>query len=349
MAEQVPEKYINPFTDFGFKKLFGTEANKDLLLSFLNELLHEEAGVIVDLHYKQTEHLGSTEIDRKAIFDVYCENDKGQRFIIEMQKVKQAFFKDRSICYTTFPIQEQAKKEDWNYELQGVFMVGVLDFRFDDEYKTAVKVSEQEIEISPLLRKNAKIKPIKTLLSDAVIHRVMLMDVDRKTIFYKKLMYVYLQMPNFNLPLEALQTNKDKWFYLLKHLAGMQEMPIGFDADIFRKVFEISEIAKFNENENERLSYIQSKKYYLDMKNSLDTAFEEGIEEGLLKGKQIGIEEGRKLERQANELRFHNMVWVLHENGLDSEKISEITQIPLGQVAIILQNRSQNSSHENTL
>lgn len=81
MAEFV-EKYINPFTDFGFKKLFGEELNKDLLLDFLNELLKEEQGQIKDLTYLKTEHLGLTESDRKAIFDLYCENERGEKFIV---------------------------------------------------------------------------------------------------------------------------------------------------------------------------------------------------------------------------------------------------------------------------
>lgn len=97
------EKYINPFTDFGFKRLFGEEPNKDLLLDFLNELLKESEGRIVDLNYMKTEHLGSTQIDRKAIFDIYCENEKGEKFIVELQKAKQKFFKDRSVFYSTFP------------------------------------------------------------------------------------------------------------------------------------------------------------------------------------------------------------------------------------------------------
>ena len=89
------EKYINPFTDLGFKKLFGEEPNKDLLLDFLNEILKEQQGKIIDLTYLKNEQLGKWEVDRKAIFDLYCENEKGEKFIVKMQKSKQNFFKDR--------------------------------------------------------------------------------------------------------------------------------------------------------------------------------------------------------------------------------------------------------------
>ncbi len=103
------EKYLNPFTDFGFKKLFGSDVNKDLLISFLNEVLPKNAQ-ISDLTYLKTEHLGHSELDRKVVYDLYCENAEGEKFIVELQKARQKNFKERTIFYSTFPIQEQAKK-----------------------------------------------------------------------------------------------------------------------------------------------------------------------------------------------------------------------------------------------
>ena len=113
-AHKMKAKYIDPFTDFGFKKIFGEESSKPLLIDFLNNLLPESR--IVTLSFKDKEQQGKSEEERKAIYDIYCENDKGEKIIIELQKVKQNFFKDRTIYYSTFPIQEQADKGDWNYE-----------------------------------------------------------------------------------------------------------------------------------------------------------------------------------------------------------------------------------------
>ena len=112
MSPDFVEKYINPFTDYGFKRLFGEEANKDLLIDFLNELLREEQGEIKDITFLKTEHLGASEIDRKAVFDLYCENQKGEKFIVELQKTKQDFFKDRALYHSTFPIQEPARNRN---------------------------------------------------------------------------------------------------------------------------------------------------------------------------------------------------------------------------------------------
>jgi predicted transposase/invertase (TIGR01784 family) len=102
-------KYFNPYTDFGFKKLFGEEGSKDLLMDFLNQLLpaHHQ---IAQLSFKNPENFSNTVEERKAIFDIYCESASGERFIVEMQKAKMHFFKDRSLFYSTFPIREQGQQ-----------------------------------------------------------------------------------------------------------------------------------------------------------------------------------------------------------------------------------------------
>ena len=246
---EVKERYINPFTDFGFKRLFGEEPNKDLLLDFLNELLKEEQGNIVDLTYLKTEQLGKTEIDRKAIFDLYCENEKGEKFIVEMQKSKQNFFKDRSVYYATFPIQEQAQKSDWNYELKAVYTIGILDFVFDSDKNEPGKYR----------------------------YDVKLQDTGTNKVFYEKLTFIYFEMPKFNKTIEQLETKFDKWLYVLKNLHKLERLPERLREKIFERVFEVAEIAKFTREEY--VSYEDSLKYYRDLKNSLDTAKSEARDE----------------------------------------------------------------------
>ena len=241
---EIIEKFINPFTDFGFKKIFGSEPNKDLLIDFLNELLKTKEK-IKNLTYKKTEHLGSTDADRKAIFDLYCENEKGEKFIVELQKVKQQFFKDRSLYYATFPIQEQANKGEWNYELKSVYCIGILDFVFDDKDKDKLVVDE----IGLISKKTGKV-------------------------FNEKLTFVYVQMPNFTKIEDELETHEEKWFYLLKNLHKFVGIPAKLQDKIFKKVFKIAEIAKYSADEKQR--YIDSLKFYLDLKNSLDYAKYEG-------------------------------------------------------------------------
>jgi len=107
---RVKGKYLNPFTDFGFKKLFSIEPNKDILIDFLTELLRKDEGAIKNITYLSQEQLGRTIGERRAVFDIYCENEQGKKFIVEMQKEKQNYFKERSIYYSTFPIRSQAQK-----------------------------------------------------------------------------------------------------------------------------------------------------------------------------------------------------------------------------------------------
>jgi predicted transposase/invertase (TIGR01784 family) len=124
-------RYINPCTDFGFKKLFGEEANKDLLIDFLNAVLPAENHV-ADLAFRNPEQLPDNTIDRKAIFDIACIGDKGESFTVEMQKAKQLYFKDRALFYSAFPIQRQAQKGDWDFKLNPVILVAILDFEYDE-------------------------------------------------------------------------------------------------------------------------------------------------------------------------------------------------------------------------
>ncbi len=78
-------KYLNPFTDFGFKKIFGEEASKPLLIDFLNALLPPQDRITA-LSFKNTEQLGQSDADRKAVYDIYCRNELGELFIVELQK-----------------------------------------------------------------------------------------------------------------------------------------------------------------------------------------------------------------------------------------------------------------------
>lgn len=242
------EKYVNPFTDYGFKRLFGEEPNKDLLRDFLNELLRDEQGLITALTYLKNENLGSTDLDRKAIFDIYCENERGEKFIVELQKTRQNFFKDRTVYYATFPIREQARRADWNFELKAVYTVAILDFVFEDDKAQAAKY-----------RYDVK-------LTDQETHRV----------FYDKLTFIYLEMPKFTKTVDELTTRFEKWLYVIRNLNRLDRVPDKLREQVFEKLFETAEIARFTPEQVR--SYEDSLKHYRDLKNSLDAAREEGRE-----------------------------------------------------------------------
>ncbi len=267
------EKYLNPFTDFGFKKLFGTEVNKDVLIDFLNAILPEEVE-ISDLTYLKTEHIGHSEIDRKVVYDVYCENKKGEKFIVELQKARQKYFKERTIFYSTFPIQEQAIKGDWNFDLKAVYTVSILDFLIDDNSYSAKKRS---------IKNKVSVKTTAKLL-----------DIETKEIFYDKLTYVQIHIPLFVKQEHELETMEDKWFYIIRNLQRFQNRLEALQERIFDKVFSTAEIAKFDKQE--RMAYEDSLKHYRDIKNVVDTAKEEGKEERTIEIAKNFIKKGYPFE-----------------------------------------------------
>lgn len=242
----IRSKYINPLTDFGFKKLFGTEPNKVLLIDFLNQILPDRK--IKNLSYASNEKQGQTLLDRKAVFDLYCIGDNNERFIVEMQKAKQNFFKDRSVFYASFPIQEQAQKNEWNYRLDPVYSVGILDFIFDDH-----KEDQELLHVVELKNQHGEV-------------------------FYHKLKFIYLELPKFQKKETELVTHFDKWLYIFTHLSELQKRPKALQERVFKKLFEAAEIAKFNPKEQK--AYEDSLKYYRDLKNVVETSREEGREEG---------------------------------------------------------------------
>ncbi|MFV0553477.1 MAG: Rpn family recombination-promoting nuclease/putative transposase [Mangrovibacterium sp.] len=248
------EKYLNPFTDYGFKRLFGQEASKELLVDFLNELLREENVKIENLTYLRNEQVGRAADDRRAVFDLYCENQDGEKFIVELQKNRQDYFKDRMLYYSTFPIQGQAKPSHWNFELRKVYAISILDFIFHkddhpDKYRYDIKLTEQET----------------------------------KEVFYDKLMFVYLEMPKFNKTLEELETRFDKWLYILRNMTQLDNIPNRLRERIFESFFRIAEIAKLSNEEYD--AYEGGLKNYRDVNNIFDTARREGEAKGRVEEK----------------------------------------------------------------
>lgn len=284
------ERYINPLTDFGFKRIFGSPFNSELLISFLNALFDGEK-VITDVSYENVEHFGRNELERKAVFDVYCTTDTGARIIVEMQNVYQEFYKDRSIYYSTFPISEQAKRGEWNYELNDVYAVGILNFAFPEDR----------------MKDNRVTKIVK------------LTDIETKQVFYEKLTYIYVELDNFNKPLSECRSIYDKWLFCLRNMSRLLERPTELQGRVFEHLFQTAEIAKFNSRE--RRDYELSSNAYRDIKNGMDSAKKEGLQEGIKQGIQQGILEANRRNAKAMKADGMPMELIAKYTGLDSKEI----------------------------
>ena len=307
-------------TDFGFKRIFGTDPNKELLVNFLNSLFDGEE-VIKDVKYLNSENVGDVYTERKAIFDVYCENEQGEKFIVEMQNAYQTYFKDRSLFYSTFPIREQAPKgSDWNFCLKKVYVVALLNYKMSDE----------------------------AFDSTDTIHTIALMDTKTNKVFNAKLMFKYVEVGRFDKTDEELTSLSDKWMYVLKNLSRLDNRPSSLREKIFTKLFDAAAIARFSPNELRE--YEDSLKAYRDIKNSLDTAKEEGRAEGREEGRVEGREEGRKEGRAegreegraegSEEGRAEGIAMVakmMYAKGIDVDVIASMTGMAIDKIKALCQ------------
>lgn len=287
MAEFV-EKYVNPLTDFGFKKLFGEDANKDLLLDFISELLRGEQDGIKDISYLRSEPPGVTDLDRCCIFDLVCENEQGVKFLIELQKPGKRLFGDKALYYAAFPILEPIKLFGRSTEISAVYTVAVLDFAFDGD------------QCDP----------------DKYRHNLIFNDKDTGKNFYGKHTFICLEIPKFNKSIDDLKTQSDKWMYLIKNLNKLNSRPEIFSGAVFDRLFQVAETAKLSCDQ--ATEYVESRKTARESTYPVDSAMAEGI----AIGKAQGIIEGMK--RGAFE-KAKDASIVCLKKGMAAKDISKIT------------------------
>ncbi len=292
------DKYVDLLTDFGFKKLFGTEVSKDLLIDFLNQILPQEHQ-IETLSYSKNEQLGATASERRSVFDLHCvSKTNGDRFVVEVQRKPQTYYKDRTIYYSTFPIQAQAVKGIWNYQIFPVYIISILNFNMDSY------VSPNYMRVVELVeRQNAN------------------------SVFYDKLKYIYIELPKFTKPLEALSSHFEKWLYALRFMANLSERPAVYADKVFERLFDLAAVARLAPKELE--IYRDALKWRRDEHNIMETAKKMGKAEGIEKG----IEKG-KIES----------VLGFYQKGVSTTIISEALNISEKRVQKIIQTASTKSN-----
>ena len=288
------ERYINPYTDFGFKKLFGTAMNKQLLISFLNALLEGKEKPITDIHYLNTEHLGEYAGNRSSIFDVYCQSEDGSHFIVEMQKGQQHYFKDRTVYYAASVIREQAPKGEWDFHLQDVYTVSILNFIF----------------------------PNGEFPDDSYRHEVVLMDKEFKQVFYDRLTFIYLEMPKFNKTENELGNLFEKWMFVLKNLYRLLERPVALQEKVFTMLFEAAEIARFTPEE--RWAYEESVKVWRDNTNVANFAVSEAEKKGKAIGEAIGEAKEKLATAQRMRAKGYSIEDIADITGLTPDQIEKL-------------------------
>lgn len=294
---QTTKRFIDPLSDFGFKHIFGSESNKDVLINFLNQLFKGQKE-IKDLTYGPTEHPGDNKEAKKVFFDFLCTGGNGEQFIIEMQRAEQKNFRDRAVFYTSRLINEQLPKgsSHWNIELKEVFLVAILDFNFKD---------------SP---------------SGQYLHNIALTNSYTGEIFYDKLNYKFLELPKFVKTEAELETDLDRWLFLLKNMSTLESHPIDLDMGIFQKVFRIAEISNLTKEEKDM--YDSNLKAQWDYDNSIayakERAAEEGRKEGIEEGLELGLEQGMEQGLEQGQ----------HQKALEIAAKMKLEDFPIDKIAL---------------
>ena len=288
--------------DWSFKRVFGTEVNKDILIEFLKVIFPQFA--ITDITYIPTEQLGIMEDDRKAIFDVLCKTEDDKTFLVEMQRGAQKHFFERALYYASFPIMKQGKKaiakekeegaKPWNFSLDGVFFLGILDFKYEQDEMTE--------------------------------HRYQLLETKTLKQMTDKLEFVFVEVAKFDKSEDELETDLDKWLYLLKNMSTLLERPAALRDRIFGRLFDVAEYARLDDEE--RKNYVESMNTARDTYNQIDYALNKGIGIGREEGREEGIEIG--LEKKACEIARNLLAM-----KLDIDSISKATGLTKDEISTL--------------
>ena len=297
-------KFINPFTDVGFKRIFGQEFSKPLLLDFLNSLLEGEKH-IVNLTFLDKEQPALYDEDRSLIYDIYCETDEGEHIIVEMQNKSQPYFKSRSIYYISESIARQGERgSSWNYAIDSVYLIAFLNFiplDFKQQFRTDVVLAEKN-------------------------------TVDQ---FSDKLRMIYLQLPLFKKEADECENQVERWIYLLKNMETLSRLPWAAQSAVFKKLESIADVGAMSRDE--RLKYDEALRKYRDtisvfegarMDGLMEGRMEgrkEGRKEGLMEGRMEGRMEGQRSEKMENARKMKTY-------GLALDMIAEITGLSIEEV-----------------
>ncbi len=266
-------RFVNPFTDVGFKIVFGQEISKPLLLHFLNTLL-EGVEEIVDLSFSDKEQVADYDDDRTLIYDVLCTTSDGRKIIVEMQNKKQGFFKKRSLYYVARAISRQGESgKQWRYDIKAVYFVAFMNFTLPDmpEFRTDV----------------------------------VLMDTKTKSMFSDDIKMTFLQLPLFTKEEAECETVFEKWIYIFKNMNILERMPWAAQNAVFNKLSDIVEVAHLSGKTRDE--YEASLKRYRDSFDVFETAKEDGLAEGRAEGriegaKQKSIDIARKMKSKGMDI-----------------------------------------------
>ena len=295
---QTDFKYADLMNDDVFKLVFGQESSKDVMIEFLNLVITDR--VIVDLDFMDKE-MKALDRDRKdSVYDMFCKTDDGSRIVVEVQRRKQDTYIERSIYYSTFQIRNQVDAGSDTYAFCPVYVINILDFNIEEN------------------RGNPNVKTVFHFYEEKT-----------HTLLTDKLTLIYLELGKFKKTLEELDGDVlDGFYFCLKNMHRMESRPEVLEHDIFKRMFDISELIRMDDVTRSKV--LMKMTTERDLRNQMAYARKEAIAEGLAEGRERGLAEGRaegRVEGMAEAARR------MLASGFSSEQIAEILQLNVDQVS----------------
>ena len=287
-------KFLDPKNDYAFKRIFGTEKNKDILIHFLNDIFARTTNPIEEVTFLKSSQDPKLAAERQSIVDVLCQDMEGNRFIIEMQVGHEKGFEKRAQFYASRAYIDQRDSGVAYQDLQSVTFLAIMDF--------------------VLFPKKA----------EYVCHHQML-DIKTHERDLKDFSFSFIELPKFKAHSNQLQTLTQKWCYFFKSAQKTTEADlidiIGPDI-IIKKAYD--ELDRFSWSKEDLQIYEA-----VDMKLSADkaifeSAFERGEEKGRKEGELFGIEKEKKETSHKMFLKGMSIDIISEVTGLTQAKIKKL-------------------------
>ena len=260
--ERTVQRYVDILTNGGFKALFGDINNKEAVMAIINALLPEHRQV-ADIEYLPTERQGQMEDNKEYRYDFMCRDSSGAMFIVELQRYREKSWFKRCVSYAARAYDRQNRRGE-NYDVPPVYLIGLMGTEIDH--------------------------PDSEFWRDRYVSEYTFREKEAHDLLDETIVIIFAELVRFDKTESECTTDVDRMLFILKNMGRLDRQPELLRREIYTKIFEACEIARFNEDK-----LIQFNKDMYDERRrngELAAAIEEGMEKGLEKGREEGREEG---------------------------------------------------------
>ncbi|MBD5356690.1 MAG: hypothetical protein HDR88_06765 [Bacteroides sp.] len=302
-------QFINPFTDTGFKIIFGKEdVSNDILISFLKVLFADDPVLskINSVQYRQSERTREWEDGKSIVYDVHCVTSTGHRFILEMQVNEQEFFLKRAFYYLCRCIAEQGYKGKLSLEERRKKGLETHSDLTSYSNEDSIYWDYNFIPVVGVFFSSFFIDGLEPKLVTSSQN----MDIHTFTPVGDYLRAVFIQLPAFTKTKQECETLFDQWIYNLKHMSSMESMAFTSHQDIFKRLANIANLATLSPQDREQYEYDlkKARDYHAEM----NFARKKAMNEGRAEGRAEGIAEGIAQEKINNAINLKKMGVPVH-------------------------------------